>query len=116
MNNGADLLKKREYKFRGMSCHESNYTCIHYASFRCKVQHAYYQHLRYMIRFIVLVLLNLALLVIFVKKQTVRSCGKNKKKTSSSSIQTNDFDWLLSSIFESRRGTSVASWWLAVPR
>ena len=80
MNNGADLLKKREYKFRGMSCHESNYTCIHYASFRCKVQHAYYQHLRYMIRFIVLVLLNLALLVIFVKKQTVRSCGKNKKK------------------------------------
>ena len=54
---------------------------------------------------------NLALLVIFVKKQTVRSCGKNKKKTSSSSIQTNDFDWLLSSFFESRRGASVASWW-----
>jgi len=59
VNNGADLLKKREYKFRGMSCHESNYTCInalclllpsnvnsscHYASFCCKAQHAYYQH------------------------------------------------------------------------
>ena len=28
MNNGAGLLKKREDKFRGMSCDESNYTCI----------------------------------------------------------------------------------------